>query len=67
MTDWRTMDDKTDWPAPDGEVLVYSKEWKTRTRQVAKLKDGKVFVIGHVFAWDVEPPTHWMLVPKEPN
>lgn len=35
--------------------------------QSCRVKDGKPFVIGHVFAWDLgEKPTHWARYPDVP-
>lgn len=36
--------------------------------QGCKIKNGKPFVIGGIFAWDFrEQPTHWAEIPDLPN
>ena len=49
----------------DGQFLVYMPTDDRQPMQVAKWHPN-VKVIGGVFAFDAEPPTHWMPLPSAP-
>ena len=60
--DWQPME-----TAPkEGQFLVYMPTDKRQSIQVAKWHPN-VKVIGNVFAFDAQPPTHWMPLPAPPQ
>lgn len=69
---WIRVEDKT----PDDlvRVLMFLRREKTRLQpeveysmEVGTFREGKPWVVGNQFSWDMGTCTHWMPLPEEPE